>query len=720
MPMDRKAQLPKSGQQGSREIYPMLILVVLTLATIIISLFLSANSVHRPDASRIAQRINHNITSAHLWTHDYFLGSGSQTIEEILFVYERAAEFVKISLDGGDIDGVPIEALKNPLLRSQMEEIGQVIDKLRMLTVDLLAKEKGSGEFKKVDIVFEAGFSEMKILTNRLIASSQNVFQRKKRNFQLVQIILMTLALGLFLVILFNSRRAHKEKYRALSLVGQIEERRKLALEGANLGTWDWDVLTGKVIFNDRILQMLGLEVGDVEPNYKTWESLIHPEDLPQVLEKIKVGLSGESSRLYSEYRLWSQPGHWIWVMDLGKVLERDEQGNPLRAVGTRLDITQQKTVEMALRAEKERAQKYLDLAGVMFIALDTKGVVTMINRKGCQIVGLPEDYIVGRNWMENFVPERIRADIQQVAHELMSDESNEHEQVVNPILTASGSEVLIAWQNTTLLDEQGKVIGYLSSGTDITRQTRHERALEKYRRRLQSLAAQLAITEDRLRQDIASGLHDSIGQNLAALKLSLDLIGLNLDHSDIPTVREDIAKASSNIDHIVRETWSLSFHLSPPGLYESGIASALEWLVGKFNEKYQCHFVLTTHEHPLPREKDGRGLLFQMIRELMINAVKNGEATEVEISLSGAGSFILASVTDNGTGFDSVAALAEAGDAGGFGLFSIRERLAYISGELEIESVVGEGTRVVIRFPLGKTGDLEMEIADEDQNFVG
>jgi PAS domain S-box-containing protein len=724
MPLEIASQIYDFPRHNRLDLLRIMLLVSLTMAAMIASLFISGGDADtQPSPSRIVLRINHNITSAHLLAQDYFSGAGEGDQSDILLMHDRAIGYVRVALDGGEIDGVQISPLQQPQLRMEMEKIGAVVGQLKSLTVEFMNQEMDPEKTEKFDQLFDLQYFELVKLTTQFTTSSKGFLQRYKKQLQVLQVLMMVLAMWLVLVILFNSRKAQKEKLHAVSLVSQIEEQRKLAIEGANLGTWDWNIVTKKITFNDRWAEMLGLDVSAVEPSYETWEKLVHPEDLPRVLRELQANLSGKSARLRSEYRMWANPGHWIWIMDLGKVLERDADGNPLRAAGTHLDITELKTIELELRSEKERAQKYLDLAGVMFVALDAQGIVTMINRKGCQILGLPEDYILGRNWMENFVPERIREEIQAVSNNLMDKEINDPEHFINPILTASGSEALIAWHNTTLHDDEGNTVGHLSSGTDITKQRSHEIALEKHQRRLQSLAAQLAITEDRLRQDIASGLHDCIGQNLAALKLSVDLIGLNLDSReklDISAVQKDLAQASKTIDHIVKETWSLSFQLSPPGLYETGISSALEWLVSRFNEKYSCEFILTTHDRPLSREKDGRGLLFQMVRELMLNAVKHGHASEVEVSLSGAGNYILVSVTDNGTGFDTVSALAEDEEGRGFGLFSIKERLAYISGKLTIESAVGGGTRIVIRFPTGKTELSETEIADEDQNLIG
>jgi PAS domain S-box-containing protein len=121
------------------------------------------------------------------------------------------------------------------------------------------------------------------------------------------------------------------------------------------------------------------------------------------------------------------------------------------------------------LKEERDKAQKYFDVAGVMLLALDSRGNIELINKKGCEILGRSEDEVLGRNWFESFIPERIRREMDEVFRKIMSGEENIDEYYVNSILTRSGEERLIAWHNSVLRDRSGRVTGTLSSGEDIT-----------------------------------------------------------------------------------------------------------------------------------------------------------------------------------------------------------------------------------------------------------
>ncbi len=129
----------------------------------------------------------------------------------------------------------------------------------------------------------------------------------------------------------------------------EYKDRLDLALKGADLGTWDLDIESKEMLFNDRYAEMLGYSPGELEENFDIWNGLICPEDADRVIGLLVAHLEGESPHYEAEYRLRSKSGEWIWVLDKGKVTHRDGAGTPLRVVGTHLDITARKKTEEAL-----------------------------------------------------------------------------------------------------------------------------------------------------------------------------------------------------------------------------------------------------------------------------------------------------------------------------------------------------------------------------------
>ena len=135
--------------------------------------------------------------------------------------------------------------------------------------------------------------------------------------------------------------------------------------------------------------------------------------------------------------------------------------------------------VEQTLRIERDRAQQYLDVAGVIIVALDQDHRVTLINRKGCEILGYPEEQMLGQDWIEEFVPPHHMAAVRDVFEQLMVGKMSLVESYQNPILTRDGREHQIDWHNSLLHDKQGRITGLLSSGTDITERVEAEEQLQ-------------------------------------------------------------------------------------------------------------------------------------------------------------------------------------------------------------------------------------------------
>ncbi|MFH1893985.1 MAG: PAS domain S-box protein [Candidatus Zixiibacteriota bacterium] len=141
-------------------------------------------------------------------------------------------------------------------------------------------------------------------------------------------------------------------------------------------------------------------------------------------------------------------------------------------------EIAERKRAELEVQKERDRAQNYLDIAGAIFVVLNNRGEVTLINRKGCEILGFEERDILNRNWFNNFVPENSRTETKATFEELMAGHIEPAEYYENPILNRFGEERLIAWHNALLVNDKGRIVATLSSGEDITERQRADEAL--------------------------------------------------------------------------------------------------------------------------------------------------------------------------------------------------------------------------------------------------
>ena len=147
------------------------------------------------------------------------------------------------------------------------------------------------------------------------------------------------------------------QRKQAEEILRESEERLKLVLEGSNDGFWDWNLTTGVVQFSLRWAEMLGYRLDEIEPHVRTWERLIHPDDQPAVMQSLDDHLEGRTPQYETEHRLLTQSGEWKWISDRGKVVTRDEHGQPLRMTGMHTDITERK------RAEEEARRRLREMA---------------------------------------------------------------------------------------------------------------------------------------------------------------------------------------------------------------------------------------------------------------------------------------------------------------------------------------------------------------------
>ena len=141
--------------------------------------------------------------------------------------------------------------------------------------------------------------------------------------------------------------------------------------------------------------------------------------------------------------------------------------------------IEERREAELAALREKARFQRYLETAGIIVLVLDKEGKVQLINRRGCEILGYAEDEILGKKWIENFVPERVRDEISFVFRALLAGDTETAGYFENPVLTRQGGERMILWHNT-VLTEKGMAVNTLSSGEDITERKLTEKALKE------------------------------------------------------------------------------------------------------------------------------------------------------------------------------------------------------------------------------------------------
>ncbi|MGD0960313.1 MAG: EAL domain-containing protein [Methylomonas sp.] len=174
-----------------------------------------------------------------------------------------------------------------------------------------------------------------------------------------------------------------------------------LTLSSAELATWDWDVTTGRFIFNDRWAELRGYRLEEIEPKIDSWEKGIFAEDLPEVKKSLAEYFDGDSPLYTADYRVCTKTGAWHWVINRGAIIQRDQAGRPLRMIGVEIDIT-----------ERKQAEKELLIASVAFdshesmMITDVNCKILRVNKAYTEITGYSSEEVVGR------IPSILQSDL--------------------------------------------------------------------------------------------------------------------------------------------------------------------------------------------------------------------------------------------------------------------------------------------------------------------
>lgn len=155
------------------------------------------------------------------------------------------------------------------------------------------------------------------------------------------------------------------ERRKAEMALKESEQQLRLAIRSGDLGLWDWNARTGVLSVNDRWLEMLGLNRESITPSIEYWHSLVHPEDMPKLINIIAETINNpEGTSIEVEIRAKHSNGNYIWILDMGNIVERAEDGSPIRIVGTHMDITERKEIELAVQENEAKLRLIFDTLG--------------------------------------------------------------------------------------------------------------------------------------------------------------------------------------------------------------------------------------------------------------------------------------------------------------------------------------------------------------------
>ena len=526
--------------------------------------------------------------------------------------------------------------------------------------------------------------------------------------------------------------KAYRPKRRAETAQKESEQRYRLVVDNINDGLYTLDG-DGRFTFVNKIIERRSGIPFDkfVRLHYL---DVVSPKDHKRVKANFEKVMRGENVLPYELEYITSNGSPLCVEVNTQPIYENDQI---VGLQGISRDITKRKRAEMALRqahralesrvkertAELERVNEQLKLGLIqrtraeedlrkseqksreltellpeIVFETDAKGSITYTNRIGFERFGYSQkEFDEGLSPFIVIAPEDRERLKKSTARLMKGKKLGPGEYLAQK---KDGRKFPVIIHSSVILDDDKHPVGLRGVMIDITRRKRAEKTVLTCQQKLRSLACELSFAEERTRRQTAVALHDSIGQTMAFAKMKLGALRKpTLDASLLESLDEIIELLNTTI----KDTRGLVSELSPSVLYELGFVPAVEWLCQEMLQKHGIKLGFQDDKRTKPLDSGVRVLLYQAVRELLVNVAKHAESQEANVSISRAGKKIRIEVSDDGIGFDNSEIGLHADIEGGFGLFSIRERLEPIGGQLKIESEPGNGTKVTLTAPLGK-----------------
>ncbi|SEJ07915.1 PAS domain S-box-containing protein/diguanylate cyclase (GGDEF) domain-containing protein [Pseudomonas linyingensis] len=319
----------------------------------------------------------------------------------------------------------------------------------------------------------------------------------------------LSLLLGLLLFVLLSQRQ------RALALVERrtaelqrnrealriSEERWTLALDGIGDGVWDWDLQSDRLYFSPTWKALLGYAEDEIGDSPQEWRDRLHPEDAARCEHALHECLAGRTSMYRCEKRLRCKDGSWLWLLARGKVVERRADGQPLRMIGTHVDISRRKTLELELRQSNARLQRLLEAASqVAIIGVSADGLIRTFNAGAQRLLGYergdiqqqPVDPLLDGPQLAASAGLSVPPGGALALLEALLDPQHQHRELETILLRRNRTPLHVTLMLSAIIEPDGQRGGYLLIALDIGERLRARQALEERSQLLEKLGAQV------------------------------------------------------------------------------------------------------------------------------------------------------------------------------------------------------------------------------------
>ena len=335
----------------------------------------------------------------------------------------------------------------------------------------------------------------------------------------------------------------------------------------------------------------------------------------------------------------------------------------------------------------KDQLNSFIELAVDGIFSIGSSDSINNANTKVCEMTGYSRTELRGMRFGQLFEAEEEKELGIEALLKKKGDKGAEQ-----TLIRKDGRHIVVELTSKKMPDGT-----FQSFMHDISGYKAMERKLVEYHNRVNSMALEVTIAEERERNRIAGELHDQVGPNLLLAKLKVEQLQFHLFDGRYDNEFEAIMEFISKSIHDIR---SLTFQLRPPILANAGLEAALRWLAQDFGQNHGIEINVKHDDIPVQLEYAVRLALFQAVREMLLNIAKHADARQVNITVSKDPATLTLIVDDDGAGFSVPKDYAHSNS---FGLFNTQQRIKYHGGQMHIDSSPGHGTRVFITIPLDR-----------------
>jgi len=483
------------------------------------------------------------------------------------------------------------------------------------------------------------------------------------------------------------SERKHAEEGLRTS-----EQRLAIAQQIGQIGSWDWNIQDGTLIWSDETYRQFGLEPGQIAPTYENFGSFIHPSDRDFVNSAVKQTLDEDEP--YSVEAQMVRADGTEWTMHAQGTTYRNDDGKPVRFIGIQQDITERKQAEEALKTSEYKYRTLFDQARDGIAVADTEtGEIIACNNEIARMVGRDKSELIGNHQKILHPEENGRGTFSNTFKQHLEKDGAIIE---TQLVTKEGKLIPIEIKANSFEFDGKKYLQGLFR--DITKRKESNKKLSNLAERLQDTVRKVITAQEEERRRIAQELHDEIGQALTVLMINLQ----NINHlSEVSAIRLALRKSLEMSEETIKLVRELSLNLRPSMLDDLGLVPAIRWFLDRQAKsgKIVCRLDADKIEEHYSPELEI--VIFRVVQEGLTNIMRHAHARNVDVKLMQQDGQFNLWLRDDGDGFDISMLNKGIQPTMTLGLIGMEERVLLVGGKFQIKSTPGQGTEVHASIPL-------------------